>query len=146
MNVTSAFDWTDAGQLTLASGDQIIFPSLPQSPGVYRFDCLAETDSWLYIGEADNLKNRMGSYGKPGPTQDTNIRLNALLRDALRDGERISLAVTTAATLEVDGIQIAANLNDVFVRRLIEDAAIVAAVIAGTRIINKRRSKKVANQ
>jgi hypothetical protein len=144
MKVTADFDWIAAGELTLAA-DKIILSSLPQIPGVYCFRCLTETDAWLYIGEADNLKKRIYSYGKPGPTQGTNIRLNALLRNALVEDEHITLAIATAATLEVDGSRVVANLSDVFVRRLIEDAAIVATVTAGTRVLNKRRSKNVAD-
>ncbi len=145
MNIMATFDWINAGNLTVTGDNKIVFPFLPESPGIYRFHCLTQIDPWLYIGEADNLKTRMSSYGKPGPTQGTNIRLNALFRSALEEDQRITLETVTAATLEVDNSRVAANLSDVFVRRLVEDAAIVAAVIAGMRILNKRRSKYVAD-
>ena len=39
-----------------------------------------------YVGESDNFSRRMGNYRNSGPTQSTNIRLDALLTDTLNTG------------------------------------------------------------
>src|SRR3546814_9499323 len=37
----------------------------------------------VYVGEAVNLKRRFGNYRRPGATQQTSLRLNALLIEAI---------------------------------------------------------------
>lgn len=56
---------------------------LPDAAGVYAF---AIHDTAMYVGVASrSLVRRIGFYQTPGPTQSTNIRLNTLILDALRD-------------------------------------------------------------
>lgn len=54
----------------------------------------------MYIGETDNLRRRLSSnYRSPGPSQQTSLRVNALLRAHLAAGGRVDLAVATVATV-----------------------------------------------
>lgn len=78
---------------------------LPREPGVYAH--VVDGDVY-YIGRSlKGFRNRMGHYKKPGPTQSTSIRINGLIKAALRSGKTVeTLAAfpepTTWNTLPVD--------------------------------------------
>ncbi len=51
-----------------------------------------------YIGETDNLRRRLSSnYRNPGPSQQTSLRINRLLREHLGRGGAVKLWVATGA-------------------------------------------------
>ena len=61
---------------------------LPLKPGVYAIRCVREitrrhgASDLIYFGKATNqkgIKNRIGQYFSPGPTQRTNARILALI-------------------------------------------------------------------
>ena len=57
-----------------------------------------------YIGVASvNLAKRLYFYRKPGPTQRTNIRMNAVLREGIAQGSAIDIYVATPPSLEWNG-------------------------------------------
>jgi hypothetical protein len=56
--------------------------ALPDCSAVYTF---VQNGIAKYVGVTQGpLRKRMGGYMKPGPTQSTNIRVNKLLRDLIR--------------------------------------------------------------
>ena len=73
------------------SAKRRLIAALPNKPGVYAVRscrdysrCTGSSDI-LYIGSAANyrgLKNRIGQYFSPGPTQTTNIRILGLVGDS----------------------------------------------------------------
>ncbi len=84
-----------------------------------------------YIGEADELRRRFAHYRNPGPTQPTNKRINALLKQLLAEGGRVSTAIATSATLEIDGVPRPLDLTKKARRLLTENAALVKATLEG---------------
>lgn len=62
---------------------------LPPTGGVYAFSIDEEV---VYVGLASrSLAQRIYFYGNPGPSQRTNIRLNALIREALAQGKDVEV-------------------------------------------------------
>lgn len=79
----------------------VLAGSAPDVPGVYAFVINGHAQ---YIGVAStSLAKRLYFYRKPGPTQKTNIRLNAVLRNAIASGSSIDIFVATPPTLEWSG-------------------------------------------
>lgn len=79
----------------------VLAGSAPDVPGVYAFVINGHAQ---YIGVAStSLAKRLYFYRKPGPTQKTNIRMNAALREALAGGRSIDVFVATPPTLDWNG-------------------------------------------
>ncbi len=70
----------------------------------------------VYVGKSVlPLKRRLYGYQNPGPTQSTNIKGNALIRDALSLGRRVEvLALPDNGLLHYGGfhVNLAAGLED----------------------------------
>lgn len=130
--VSVAFDWRDAGAISLSS-EQLTFPALPSAPGLYRFILRSATaNASIYIGESVNLARRMQNYRTPGPRQATNLRMNERLRSTLGSGGTAQLEV--ALSVRVDGQE--ADLRSQAVRRLAENAASFLCVRNGVKTEN----------
>lgn len=87
----------------------------------------------VYIGETDLLQRRMAHYRSPGPTQTTNIRMNAALRKHLSSGGVASMAFIADALLRTVGDEqplVPLDLSRKAARRLVENAALVSAYLA----------------
>lgn len=83
------------------SASLVLAGNPPDVPGVYAF---AMSGLAQYIGVAStSLAKRLYFYRKPGPTQKTNIRLNAMLSNAIAGGSSIDIFVATPPTLEWSG-------------------------------------------
>ena len=73
------------------------------------------------------LRRRFQHYRKPGPSQATNLRVNALLKEHLGSGGSAEVdIIVDGVVLMIGGENIDANLSDKATRRLIENAALVA--------------------
>ena len=71
--------WLPIGTAQRDEEGKIKFPKLPARPGLYQFKIFRSDGSQaIYVGETDNLQRRFAHYRNPGPTQATNLRLNAL--------------------------------------------------------------------
>jgi hypothetical protein len=70
--------------------ERLVCPKgLPASGGVYAFSIGATV---VYVGLASrSLVQRLYYYGRPGPSQRTNIRVNALIREASARGEDVDV-------------------------------------------------------
>lgn len=89
MQLSVDFEWTDAGQVILDSKHKLRFPPLPKAPGAYRLRLSGTGSVSVYIGETDNLYDRAMGYRNPGPSQQTNIRMNGRMTHHLEEGGRI---------------------------------------------------------
>lgn len=120
-------EWLTSGEVILSQDGKLAFPDVPKKAGVYRFRITAEETSRCYIGESANLRVRFHSYRNPGPTQATNLRLNALMLEHLEAGGAIGLdLITQIGALTQGNSKQERSLSDKAVRRLLEQAAIVA--------------------
>ncbi|MGQ4878884.1 DUF7662 domain-containing protein [Billgrantia sp. LNSP4103-1] len=127
LELSVGMTWRVLGRLMLADSGKLIFPAVPDSAGLYRFRLLGAGQSRHYIGETVRLRRRFSHYTNPGPSQMTNIRINALLREHLEAGDRIEIDIMTGAdSMVIAGNAMPVNFLDKATRRLFEHAAIVA--------------------
>lgn len=125
--VTLKLRWKRLGAVTLSDGSKLEFPAAPIEAGLYRLIVRTGNRTTVYVGEAVNLKRRFGNYRRPGATQQTSLRLNALLTETLGRGGAIHIDVCYQDIgLSIAGVTVTADLADKAVRRMIEQAAIVA--------------------
>jgi hypothetical protein len=116
---------------------QLVFPNQPAVPAIYRFQFRSDEREQRYIGETDNLSRRFAHYRKPGPTQDTNLRINALFLAALREGGEIAVSVVTDAWINSGHGRETADLSSKVVRRVIENVALLDCARAEIESLNK---------
>ncbi|MFT0859175.1 GIY-YIG nuclease family protein [Ancylobacter sp. G4_0304] len=96
-SLSSRWRLSDAGELTLER-------SLPKQVGVYAF---AKDDIVLYVGVATiGLAKRIYFYGRPGPTQVTNIRLNAMMKHELLAAPHLDIYTASPPDTEWRGLPI----------------------------------------
>lgn len=117
--------WTLLGQMALDGSDKLAFPKGPKSPGLYKF-CIAQSGvvRRIYIGESENLARRFSHYRNPGPTQQTNIRMNRILTHHLQEGAILTvLTITKDCWTVVAAKEIRADLKSKLVRRMFEHFA-----------------------
>jgi hypothetical protein len=137
LGVTVKATWREGGPITLDAQGGITFPELPWAPGAYRMTLTGAPGQGrprVYIGETDLLQRRMAHYRNPGPTQSTNIRMNAALRKHLASGGVASIAFIADALARTAGEEaplVALDISRKAARRLIENAALVSAYLAG---------------
>ena len=123
-------NWERLGTITLDDEHRLAFPKTTTTSGAYTF----AVDEKRYIGEAVNLRQRFNGYRNPGPSQQTNLRMNPLLVDAAAQGVRIDIATT--ATAIIDGVEHALDLSRKSARLLVESAAITTALLNGDELLN----------
>jgi hypothetical protein len=127
--------WHDSGRVSLDRSGRPTFPSVPAAPGLYRMTFQPSGSSRrarMYIGEAANLQQRVSGYRNPGPSQATNLRLNARLREQLAKGAGVRLAIALEAHGRI-GDECEAQPLDLSlkaVRLLAENAALVKTYLA----------------
>lgn len=121
-------NWRRLGAVVLGEGGALIFPAAPAEPALYRLRLIGETSERHYIGETVNLRRRFGNYRRPGPTQQTSIRINEVLHSHLAAGGRIEAdVILSGIALHCDGAPRTVDLSDKQTRRLLEQAALVGA-------------------
>ena len=117
--------WVVLGSVSLDKDGEIVFPLTPSEPAIYRF-VIKRPEESRYIGESVNLARRLRHYRKPAATQETNLRLNALLKAAIEARAEVTMsAVLGGAWIEVGGERQEANLKSKVIRCLLENAAIL---------------------
>ena len=131
-------EWVPAGEMALSHGGVLTFPETPSQAGVYRFRFLGGERHRCYIGESANLHGRFGFYRRPGSTQATNLRLNALMIEHLSEGGIIKVdLITNISTLKQGASDKDESLSNKAVRRLFEQAAIVADDATEIEFLNR---------
>lgn len=77
---------------------------LPQRAGVYAF---AINGVVQYVGLASkSLRQRLGFYRKPGPSQRTNVRLNEIIRGHTEKGATVQILIGHPPDFEWNGLKI----------------------------------------
>ena len=126
IKISVEIQWKEIGTITLEN-DDLQFPGTPSAAALYRFRLISESGARSYIGETINVQRRFAHYRKPGPTQATNIRINAVFREHLKDGDAIFVdLITSDVTIRNGDAEIPVDLTDKATRRLIENAALIA--------------------
>lgn len=95
-----------AGRWMISVADELIVESpLPKEVGVYAF---VKDDVAVYVGVATmGIAKRLYFYGRPGVTQRTSLRLNALIRnELLASGSSIEIYVAIPPDLEWNGLPV----------------------------------------
>ena len=132
--------WQRAGQVALVDG-MLVFPKVPNAPGVYRFTLTDSAGTRVYVGESQRLPGRFQHYrtpGGPGEQRTTKFRLNRLMLDALMIGGQVTVEVATQAeAVASDGTPVALDLNQKAVRQRAEHAVEAAERASGSTLLNK---------
>jgi hypothetical protein len=103
------------------------FPPAPKEPGIYLLVIRQGNANTIYIGETSELRRRFANYRSPGPTQQTNLRLNQILKECLISGGKVAIDIAyEELELSIGGVVTRADLTDKATRRLAEYAALVA--------------------
>ena len=132
------FEWQMSGNVVLDPNGSVLFPGVTNGAGLYRLRLDGDGRSQVYIGESVNLRRRFGNYRGPGPTQQTSLRINALLKESIARGAVIAVdIVTEGVKLTINGCQVSVDLTDKAMRRMIEHAAIVATGGTDIEIANR---------
>jgi hypothetical protein len=136
---TLRFGWGEIGNVLLDGSGKLRFPDLPTKPGLYEFRVRGpKGDAGRYVGETDNLQRRFAHYRNPGPTQPTNLRLNALVKEVLGQGGNVEPAIVIDnAWIIRNGQEELADLTNKNVRRLFENAALITGQSRDVLDLNK---------
>lgn len=87
----------------------LVMPALPKQAGVYAF---VQDGVVQYVGVATrSLAQRLNGYARPGPTQTTNQRVNAMLLRLLEDGNAIDILFACPPDLEWNGFVISGSVG-----------------------------------
>jgi hypothetical protein len=80
---------------------------VPGRAGVYAF---AIDGIVQYVGLASkSLRQRLGFYRTPGPSQRTNVRLNEIIRAHLGEGRRVQVLIAHPPDIEWNGLKISGS-------------------------------------
>ncbi len=119
--------WQRLGKIVIDSANRLAFPHANHVAGVYRFCIIHNNKEVTYIGETGNLNRRFAGYRNPGRNQQTNIRLNTILIQTLKNGAEIAVFIMDEnALMEKGGISQIADFTSKNIRTLFESAAIAS--------------------
>ncbi|MEU7529617.1 hypothetical protein AB0A74_28080 [Saccharothrix sp. NPDC042600] len=133
--------WRRAGEVALDGGGGLLFPPVPPRPGLYRLTFSgmpSQERPAVYVGESGDLRGRFRLYRTPGPTQQTNVRLNDEMINHLRAGGRVVVAVATEAEVEVFGEVRPLSFRRKSARVAAEHAALAGLYLDGSREVVNR--------
>ena len=132
------FHWQFLGQVQPDADGRLQFPAAPRKPGLYRFRLCSNGPARHYVGETDELRRRFQHYRTPGPSQQTNIRMNGEFRDHMATGGSIEVDIVTDRIAVTAGNEpVTVNLSNKAMRRLLEHAALVDDAAAGAKLLNR---------
>jgi hypothetical protein len=132
-------DWETIGTVNLDGNWKLEFPKAPAKGGLYRFNIERRRGgASRYVGETDNLNRRFAHYRNPGPTQPTNLRVNALFKELILNSETITVSVVIdQAWLLRNNKEEIADFSSKNMRRLFEDFASVMGKADDVEEINR---------
>jgi hypothetical protein len=129
--------WKDAGPVTLDNDSKLKFPAVAHAPAIYRLKFETGELNYFYVGETLQHSRRMQGYRKPGPSQETNRRLNQEMIAVLRNGGRITVQTLKVPSRAADERGLLPDLYDKNVRMGLEQEAINALRRAGVHLRNR---------
>ena len=146
IDIRVGFNWLAVGTVTPDIHSALIFPEVSDIPGLYRFSIIGNALHSVYIGETEKLRRRFAHYRNPGPSQQTNIRLNSLMHAAIAAGSEIKVAVSVAnAWIEREGIRETMDFSSKAFRCLAENAAILAEGARDIESLNRSTFGTIAS-
>ena len=93
VEMTIKLEWSALARVGLDPQGKLVFPRVSSQPGLYRFEFDGAKGRQVYIGETDTLDRRFQHYRTPGPSQSTNIRLNALMREVINSAGLVGVSI-----------------------------------------------------
>ncbi len=123
---------------------------LPQIPAVYRWAVYEKNIlRKVYIGETEDLKKRVYQYFKPGPSQSTNLRLNATFKKDIAVGLSVRLEILHVVSTYLNNIYICnGNFSVQYIREMMENFTLADSDVTQYKILNatenpiERRKRK----
>src|SRR5450756_646646 len=116
------------------------FRTVYAGPAVYRWVVYQQEPGdlrRLYVGEADQLPRRLYHYLHPGPSQQTNQRLNAEFVKETQAGRSVTLEVLQFKPFQFrDALFSMADLEDKMVRRFLENLFSMYFTKVGYTVLN----------
>ena len=129
-------DWEALGTLNVDSVGDLVFPIATRDPLVYAFSFRQGAKRSIYVGEAVDLRRRFTHYRRPSKRQQTNIRMNALMKEELAAGRSVEVLVFRITDVRLQGNEVEADLSKKPWRHLLEGAAQVSAEADGFELLN----------
>ncbi|WP_297487306.1 hypothetical protein [Thermococcus sp.] len=115
------------------------FRSYYNFPAIYRWVIRKNEEIIaVYIGEAENIGRRVYGYINPGPSQQTNKRLNSLFHECISTGLKVELELLKIHKLRIHGYDISpVDLSGKHLRLLLENLMIEIHRQNGYVLLNK---------
>ena len=132
-------NWQRLGDIMLGYDGKLGFPRTPMRPGIYRIGFLRQDQVARYVGQTENLPRQFQHLRTPGPSQETNFRINKMLLSYLECGDRavVDIIATDLSIVTADGI-VDMDLTDRSVRRQLKYIAISNERADGAELLNRR--------
>jgi hypothetical protein len=108
-------------------------------PAIYRWNIFSESlkDEKFYIGEAQDLCQRINGYLNPGPSQQTNKRINKKFHEYIENGFKIRLEILRFEKIRINDFVITENdLSHKHNRRFIEELMVIIYEQKGFQLLN----------
>jgi len=123
----------DVGKVQIGIDGKLKFPQLSETPGSYCFTFgKSSGEVTIYIGETEQLQRRFQQYRTPGPSQATNLRINALMKEILNSQGEVRVSIITSASNNESHL----DLRDKVARLMVEQAWILNAKAEGLKVEN----------
>ena len=145
--VNLSFDWipvlqTDDALYYFPNPITPFMTQLYKSPAIYRWNIYENTPSdkkLIYIGEGQQLiPGRIKGYLNPGPSQKTNLRLNAVFTEQIANGFNVLFEIIRFDNLILGNSSFAYyDLKDKHFRRFLEHLLITHYQQKGFSLLNR---------
>ena len=137
--------WKPVGLITMDDAGDLVFPSVPPVPGIYRFTIKEAAEIVAeYVGQAAiSLVQRFSGYRSRGrkpalPLEKKTTSRNARkILDALLTGQVVSVAIVDHRTVTPDGQIVVVNLADKALRDKLEKDLIEWVRGTGVEVLNR---------
>jgi hypothetical protein len=138
LSLDADYEWV---AVTDELGDAYRFPtpvgsirSKHPGPSIYRW--VSRRPDWtvesVYVGETDNLGRRIYGYLNPGPSQQTNLRMNAELKELVAGDHVVTLERVKFKSIRLGDVEIpTTSLANKHVRVMLEHALLLTAQSQG---------------
>ncbi len=112
--------------------------ALPATSAIYRWGFFkGSVLREAYVGETENLKQRIQGYLRPGPTQATNKRMNALFWKAVDEGFEVRLEILEIEPVMINQVRVRnQNFADPFLRKMIENFVLADFDVVNCKLHN----------